>query len=69
MGAPDRPASELIAELIAGLDQPTSLRAIGIRRDDLPLIAERALSYPPVRLNPRRIETPAHVTEILELAW
>jgi maleylacetate reductase len=69
MGAPDRPASELVAELIAGLDQPGSLRAVGIRREDLDVIAERALSYAPVKMNPRRIETPAQVREILELAW
>jgi maleylacetate reductase len=65
MGAPDRPASELVA----ALDQPGSLRAVGIRRDDLDTIAERALAYPPVKANPRRIETPAQVREILELAW
>ena len=69
MGAPDRPAATLIAELIASLDQPGSLRAVAIRREDLDVIAERALSYPPVRMNPRRIETATQVREILELAW
>ncbi|TMQ04254.1 MAG: iron-containing alcohol dehydrogenase, partial [Deltaproteobacteria bacterium] len=69
MGAPDRPAAALIAELIASLGQPGSLRAVGIRREDLDAIAERALSYPAVRMNPRRIEAAAQVREILELAW
>jgi maleylacetate reductase len=69
MGAPDRPAAGLVADLIASLDQPGSLRAIGIRREDLEVIAERALGYPPVRMNPRPIETAAQVREILELAW
>jgi maleylacetate reductase len=69
MGAPDRPAAVLVADLIASLDQPGSLRAVGIRREDLEVIAERALGYPPVRMNPRPIETAAQVREILELAW
>ena len=69
MGAPDRPAAALVAELIAALGQPGSLRAVGLRRDDLDTVAERALGYPPVRANPRPIRTAADVREILELAW
>ncbi len=69
MGAPDRPAAELIAALVAALGQPGSLRAVGLRREDLDTVAERALSYPPVRANPRPIRTAAEVREILELAW
>ncbi|HEY0479965.1 MAG TPA: iron-containing alcohol dehydrogenase [Kofleriaceae bacterium] len=69
MGAPDRLASALIAELIATLGQPGSLRAVGISRADLDVIAERALAYPPLRINPRPVTTAAQVKEILELAW
>jgi maleylacetate reductase len=69
MGAPDRPACELVRELIAGLDQPTTLRAVGIKRENLPEIARRALGYHPVKVNPRPIRTEADVMEILELAW
>lgn len=69
MGAPDQPAAALVAELVAALGQPGSLRAVGIKREDLDVIAERALSYPPVRMNPRPIERAAEVREILELAW
>jgi maleylacetate reductase len=69
MGAPDRSASELIRELIAGLDQPTTLRAVGIEREDLPEVARRALSYHPVKVNPRPIRSEADVMEILDLAW
>jgi maleylacetate reductase len=69
MGAPDRPAAALVKELIAGLDQPTSLRAVGIRRENLPEIARRALAYHPVQVNPRPVRTEADVMEILELAW
>ena len=69
MGAPGRPAWELVKELIAGLDQPVSLQAVGIKRESLPEIARRALEYHPVKVNPRPIRTAADVMEILELAW
>jgi maleylacetate reductase len=69
MGAPDRPAHALAKELIAGLNQPTSLRDVGITRDKLDEIATRALSYHPVQVNPRPIKTKADVLEILEIAW
>jgi maleylacetate reductase len=69
MGAPGRPAADLVGELVAALGQPGSLRAVGIRREDLDVIAERALGYPQVRANPRPITTAAQVREILELAW
>ena len=69
MGAPDRPAHELVAELIAQLGQPGNLRAVGIRREQLDELAQRALVYPPVLANPRAIKSVAHVREILELAW
>jgi maleylacetate reductase len=69
MGSPERPAWELVKELIVGLDQPTSLRAVGIKRENLPEIARRALAYHPVQVNPRPIKTEQDVMEILELAW
>jgi|LNFM01.1.fsa_nt_gb maleylacetate reductase len=69
MGDAERPASELVKALIAGLDQPTSLRDVGITRDKLDEIATRALGYKPVRINPRPIRSAADVREILELAW
>jgi maleylacetate reductase len=69
MGAPGRPAHELMADLIAQLGQPGNLRAVGIRREQLDELAQRALVYPPVLANPRLIKTVADVREILELAW
>jgi maleylacetate reductase len=69
MGAAGRPASELIRELVAGLDQPVTLRAVGIKRENLDELARRALNYHPVKVNPRKIQSPADVLEILELAW
>ena len=69
MGAPDRLAPDLLVELIKGLDQPTTLREVGIARAALDDIAERALGYEPVRANPRKIENAKMVREILDLAW
>ena len=69
MGAPNRPASELVRELIAGLDQPVTLRGVGIKRENLDEIAKRAVAYEPVQVNPRKVNGPADVKEILELAW
>ena len=69
MGAPNRPAADLVAELVAVLGQPGNLRAVGIARADLDAIAIRALDYPNVCMNPRPISEPRQVREILELAW
>jgi len=69
MGAPDRPASQLVKELVMGLDQPVTLRGVGIKRENLAEIARRALEYHPVKVNPRPIRSAQDVMEILELAW
>ena len=69
MGAPDRPAHLLVAELIALLGQPGSLRAVGLREDQLPELAQRAMGFAPVKANPRLIASEADVREILALAW
>ena len=69
MGAPVREAGDLVKELVQRLEQPTSLRDVNIKREDLPTIANRALGYGPVRTNPRPVKSAADVMEILELAW
>jgi alcohol dehydrogenase class IV len=68
MGSPNGEAAEALHALIAGLGMPRSLDAVGIGRDAFPRIAERAMATPWVPRNPRRIEGPAQVMEILELA-
>ncbi|MBI4764446.1 MAG: iron-containing alcohol dehydrogenase [Deltaproteobacteria bacterium] len=69
MGAPRQPAADLVANLVRNLGQPGSLRSVGIKREDFEEIAQRAMAYQPVRMNPRPINGPAEVKEILELAW
>jgi alcohol dehydrogenase class IV len=69
MGAPGRPAWELVRELIAGLDLPVTLRAVGLKREDLDGLARSALDYRAVKVNPRPIAGARDVREILDLAW
>jgi len=67
MGKTDCPPWQAIRELIAGLGLPCTLRDVGIGPANLTEIAERALSYAPVRQNPRSITSVHDVLEILEL--
>jgi maleylacetate reductase len=69
MGQPGRAAHALVAELIAHLGQPGSLRAVGLKEEQLDELAQRALVYPPVKANPRPIRSAADVKEILQLCW
>ncbi len=69
IGEPNRNAADQIAELIADLGQPATLRSFHIKREDLETIAQRALDYPNLRANPRSVTSTVQVREILELAW
>lgn len=67
-GAPDRPAADLVAHLVATLGLPGSLSEVGVRRDRFREIAEKSMHDRAVLNNPRPIKGPAEVMEILELA-
>jgi maleylacetate reductase len=69
MGAPGRPAADLVAELIALLGQPGRLRDVGLHAAQLDELARRAMAFPPLAANPRPIRAVADVREILDLAW
>ena len=68
MGLPGEDAGALLDALIAGLGMPRSLSAVGIGPEHFDRIAEQAMATPWVPRNPRRIDGPAQVREILELA-
>jgi maleylacetate reductase len=68
MGRPGEDAGGLLDALIAGLGMPRSLSAVGIGPEHFDRIAERAMETPWVPRNPRRIDGPAQVREILESA-
>lgn len=68
MGRPGDEAAEALHALISGLGMPRSLGAVGIGREDFARIADAAMATPWVPRNPRRIDGPAQVAEILEIA-
>lgn len=68
MGEADADASDLLDTLIRGLGMPRSLRAVNIGVADFELIAEQAMRTAWIPHNPKRIEGPAQLREILELA-
>ena len=69
LGDASRPAGELMRELVQALGVPGTLREAGLSEGDLPRLADLAMGYGPVKRNPRRIEGPAEVMEILKLAF
>jgi maleylacetate reductase len=68
MGRPGADAGEALHDLIAGLGMPRSLSAVKIGPESFGRIAEQAMGTPWVPRNPRRIDGPAQVREILDLA-
>jgi maleylacetate reductase len=61
-------AGDVLDSLIRGLGMPRSLGAVKIGRDNFQRIAVLAMATPWVPRNPRPIEAPDQVREILEFA-
>jgi maleylacetate reductase len=61
-------ASDALDQLIRGLGLPRSLSAVNIGREHFQRIAVQAMATPWVPRNPRPIESPDQLCEILELA-
>ena len=68
MGAEGLSAAEAVRNLARGLGLPTDLKSIGIGPDKFQAIAEHTMHDNGVRLNPRPIQGPEDIVEILELA-
>ncbi len=68
MGQPDADAGDLLDAFIAGLDMPRSLGAVNIGPEHYTRISEQAMGTPWIPRNPRKIDGPAQVREILALA-
>ena len=68
MGRPGEEAADVIEAFIAGLGQPVRLSQVGIGPDKFELIAEASMADRGIRSNPRPIDGPAEVRQILELA-
>jgi len=68
MGHPGEAAADVLDAFIAGLGMPRSLGAVNVGVAEFDRIAEQAMGTPWVPRNPRHIDGPAQVREILELA-
>jgi maleylacetate reductase len=68
MGHPGEDAGDVLDQFIRGLGMPRSLHNVGITPEHFDEIARQAMATPWVPRNPRRIEGPAELREILELA-
>ena len=68
LGSADRPASELLDELIRGLGMPRTLKEVGVTEKNLDLVAEYTLEDIWGRTNPRPIKTADDVMQILRTA-
>ena len=68
MGHPGEDAGDVLDNFIRGLGMPRSLREVKVGADSFERIAQQAMHTPWVPRNPRKIEGPAQVREILELA-
>lgn len=69
LGRPGIPAADAVAELIAALGQPATLRAVGVKREQLAAVAQAAMSNAWVRANPKPIRSTDDVMRLLEAAW
>jgi maleylacetate reductase len=68
MGRPGEDAADVLDEFIGGLGMPRSLAAVNIGPEHFVTLAEGAMGTPWVPRNPRKIDGPEQVREILELA-
>jgi maleylacetate reductase len=69
LGRPDEPAAEVVGELISALGLPTRLRDVGVKPEQLDVIAEGSMHDRWVHTNPRKIDSPAVVRTLLDAAW
>jgi maleylacetate reductase len=69
LGRPGDPAADVVSGLIAGLGLPTRLRDVGVKPEQLDLIAEHSMHDRWVHTNPRKIDGPAVIRTLLDAAW
>ena len=66
--APGKDAADVLDNLIRGLGMPRSLQDVRIGPEHFEAIAQQAMATPWIPRNPRQIDSPAQVREILLLA-
>ena len=68
MGRSGQDAADVLDDFIRGLGLPRTLREVGVGPEHFDRIAEQAMGTPWIPRNPRRIDGPEQVREILALA-
>jgi maleylacetate reductase len=68
MGHPNEDAGDVLDAFIRNLGMPRSLREVNVTAEHFGRIAQQAMATPWVPRNPRKIEGPAQVREILDMA-
>jgi maleylacetate reductase len=69
LGRPGAQAADAVADLIASLGLPGTLRDVGVKAEQLDQIAEESMHDRWVHTNPRKIAGPADVRALLDAAW
>jgi maleylacetate reductase len=69
LGHPGEPAAEVVAGLIAALGLPGRLRDVDVKPEQLDRIAELSMHDRWIHTNPRKIDGPPVVRELLDAAW
>jgi len=69
MNDPHKDAADAVSDLVKSLGLPTRLRDVGIKQNDLKLVAENSMKDKWIHTNPKKISTEADVMSILESAW
>ena len=69
LGRPGEAAGDVVAALIAGLGLPGRLRDVGVKPEQLDRIAELSMHDRWIHTNPRKIDGPPVIRELLDAAW
>ncbi len=69
LGRPGEKAADVVAALSAELGLPGTLRAVGVKAEQLDRIADESMHDRWVHTNPRKIAGPADVRALLDAAW
>jgi len=69
LGSPTQPACDVVADLVAELGLPQTLRQVGVAYEMLEEIAQKSMHDRLIHTNPRKIQGPEEVLGILEAAF
>ena len=69
LGARDGDAAAAVLALVMKLGLPSRLRDVGVRQEDLGVLAQKTMHESLLRNSRRPVKGPADIVEILETAW